>query len=81
MTCQEIADFLAAYLGGELAAATRAAFEAHLKICVECVNYLDSYKKTIALGKLAFAPGADAAARDAVPEKLVRAILEARKAK
>jgi hypothetical protein len=47
-------------------------------VCDACVNYLDSYKKTILLGRKAFESEL-AAIPQQVPEELVRAILAARK--
>ena len=77
MTCRELIDFLADYLDGQLPAAQRSAFESHLGECPHCANYLDSYRKTIALAGQAFAD--DAPAAGAVPDELVRAVIEARK--
>ncbi len=37
-----------AFLDGELPPEERAVFEEHLSLCPPCVQYLDSYKKTIA---------------------------------
>jgi len=76
LTCREIADFLMAYDDGELPPPERAVFDAHLAVCPDCVAYLQSYRATVALGKQAFRDG-DAAT--AVPERLVDAILAARK--
>jgi anti-sigma factor RsiW len=78
LTCREVADFLMAYDDGELAAPERAAFDAHLAQCPDCVAYLQSYRATVALGKRAFADE-NAAARNHVPEELVRAVLAARR--
>jgi anti-sigma factor (TIGR02949 family) len=74
MTCEEAFAFLAAYLDQELDGDTRATFEEHLALCPPCIDYLDTYKATIRLGK-------DACAEDApqeIPEALVQAILAAR---
>lgn len=76
MTCREFAEFLDAYLRGELAPAERAEFERHLVVCEACVNYLASYRETVRLAQLAFT---DEALPADVPEDLVRAILAARK--
>ena len=73
MTCREIADFLLAYLDGELSAGWRRAFEAHLAECPQCVDYIESYKATIALGRAAH----DDDLLEDVPEALVEAILAA----
>ncbi len=74
ITCQQLIDFIAEYLSGELAPPARQDFERHLAVCGPCINYLRSYRETIRLGKAAFAePGAPVPAD--VPEDLIRAIL------
>ncbi|MFM9917585.1 MAG: anti-sigma factor family protein [Rhizobacter sp.] len=79
MTCREFADFIGEYLSGELSPQTRAAFEQHLRLCVNCERYLTGYQESVRLGKLAFEDG-DAAATDAaVPQDLLDAILAARR--
>ena len=77
LTCRELIDFLAAYPDGELAPEARAAFEAHLSLCPNCVDYLASYRETIRLGKQACEPDAELPAD--VPRELVDAILAARR--
>jgi anti-sigma factor RsiW len=74
MTCEELTGFLADYLDGELPAATRSTFEAHLTVCAACVEYLRTYRDTIRLGRTA----CEDEAADA-PETLVRAVLDARR--
>lgn len=76
MTCREVADFLADYIAGTLAADIRAQFDRHLSVCANCRAYLATYRATIELGRLAFATP-DADARSEVPEDLVSAILAA----
>jgi predicted anti-sigma-YlaC factor YlaD len=73
MTCREILDFLDAFLDGALTAEQRVLFQEHLDVCDDCVNYLDSYRATVRLGKEAFATDLPP-----VPDDLVRAILAAR---
>jgi anti-sigma factor RsiW len=75
LTCRERADFLADYFAGELGARERSAFEGHLADCPDCTAYLRSYAETIRLARDAYAEDAVATG---VPEKLVRAILDAR---
>jgi anti-sigma factor RsiW len=77
VTCRELVDFLGEFLAGELPEAERAEFEKHLAACPECLAYLDSYQKTVQLGKAAFANPEDEVP-DKVPEDLVRAILASR---
>lgn len=78
MTCREVLDFLMAYVDGELSAETRAEFERHLSVCPPCVDYLDSYRRTVALERQACHHCADDAAIGELPEELVRAILASR---
>jgi anti-sigma factor RsiW len=77
MTCREVSAFLMSYLDGELGTAQKEEFETHLRLCEDCVAYLDGYRKTIDLGKAAF-PSSDEPVQGLVPEQLVRAILSAR---
>jgi anti-sigma factor RsiW len=78
LTCRELTDFIYAYEEGELPEAERAAFEAHLAECPDCVAYLAGYRRSVALGKQAFADS-DEPVPDDVPEDLVRAVLAARR--
>ena len=73
LTCEELIDFLSAYLDGELDADVRERFDAHLAICPACVAYLESYRATVRFAS---------ATRDSesdVPEELVRAVLASRR--
>ena len=76
MTCREFADFLDAYLSGELPPAVRASFEHHLELCINCVRYLVHYRQSIELGRRAFDPSSAEVPGD-MPEDLVRAMLVA----
>jgi anti-sigma factor RsiW len=76
VTCEELIEFLAAYVEGELAADERAAFDRHLSLCPDCVNYLDSYRETIRLGQAAMT---ESALAEQAPAELIDAILAARR--
>jgi anti-sigma factor RsiW len=78
MTCRQVTEFLMDYLSAELPPTQQAAFEKHLEVCPECVAYLKSYKRTVALGKAVFRD-LDEQAGAEVPEQLVQAILAARR--
>ncbi|MBI1852485.1 MAG: zf-HC2 domain-containing protein [Planctomycetes bacterium] len=78
ITCRELVGFIAEYLDDALPATKHREFEAHLRACDRCVVYLDSYRRTIALGKAAFAD-LDAPVPPEVPDELVKAILDARR--
>lgn len=77
MTCRELVEFLDSYLDGELVPTEIAEFERHLKVCDACVRYVDSYKRSVVLGRQALASTPDDVPRE-VPEDLVAAILRAR---
>ena len=78
MNCREFTEFLHDYLFGNLPAEERAVFEEHLNECPWCVSYLDSYRKTIQLGRAAFDTPRDASPPADAPEELIQAILRAR---
>lgn len=78
MTCKEFIDFLMAYIEGELEPEAATVFEQHMQLCSPCVDYLESYRKTVELGRMVCVED-DADVPDDVPEGLVKAILEARK--
>lgn len=78
MTCEELIEFLMEYVDGELAAAAKGRFDEHLDRCPECNDYLASYRETVRLGKM-ICQGDDALPDD-IPEDLVEAILDARRA-
>jgi len=75
MNCRELIDFIMRYLDGELPAEEHDEFERHMKLCSQCVDYIENYKKSVDLGKAACNEG-DC---DDIPEELVQAILKARK--
>lgn len=79
MTCRELIDFLMSYLDGELPEDVRAPFEHHLSRCPPCARYLRQYETTVAAGKAAFAD-ADCDVPADVPEELISAILQSRRA-
>ena len=78
MTCREFADFIMDYLTGELPIEERALFERHLQRCPHCPEYLKQYQDSITAGRKAF-DREEEEVPEAVPEELVRAILEVTK--
>ena len=77
LSCREFVEFLDAYLNGELAEGSRIVFDRHLEACPDCRNYLDSYRVTVRLGRLALRDE-ERLPETQIPEELVRAILETR---
>jgi anti-sigma factor RsiW len=76
-TCRELIDLLMNYVDGELPSERREVFETHLSVCGPCRRYLESYKTTVRLGKMALAP-VDEPQPPSVPESVIKAILDAR---
>ena len=78
ITCRELIEFLHLYLDGDLPPERVVEFERHLSVCDSCVNYLATYRETIALGKAA-CEDLDSPVGADVPEELVAVILSARR--
>lgn len=76
MTCRACADFLVDYLDGQLDPEVRATFETHLDNCGNCRTYLEQYAAVIRAGRRA-CERENEQASGALPEELVRAILDA----
>jgi anti-sigma factor RsiW len=76
VTCREFADFVMDYFDGQLDTDARARFDRHLARCPDCVSYLQQYRDTVQAGQAAY----DDELPAAVPDDLVQAILDARKA-
>lgn len=47
--CREITDLLLDYMTGGLDPETVSAFQDHLRLCPDCVAFLNTYKKTVQL--------------------------------
>lgn len=78
LSCREVADFLLAWLDGELPLHERRAFERHLFWCRACVAYVESYRRTVALARELGEPTPEEPP-EPVPEELVRAVLAAKR--
>jgi anti-sigma factor RsiW len=76
MTCREFIEFLDDYLSDTLPPERRAPFERHLSLCVDCRNYVESYKRTVGLGRSAYLTSEDEIPAN-VPDGLVKGILAA----
>lgn len=79
LSCREFVDVILSYLDGELDPRRRELFEEHIRACPACFDYLDSYRRTVAMTGTAWdGCGADDTVPEEVPEELVRAVLAAR---
>ncbi len=47
-TCRQATELIADYLSDRLDPVVKRKFERHLSICPDCVNFLNTYKKTVA---------------------------------
>ncbi len=79
MTCRELIEFLMDYLDGALPDAESRSFDEHLRECDGCAAYVASYRTTVELGCQVCSDLEGAVPAD-VPEDLVTAILDARRA-
>ena len=48
-SCKKITDLICNYLTDRLSPALKREFERHLRICPDCVSFLNTYKKTVSL--------------------------------
>lgn len=80
LDCKQFVEFLDDYVAGAQPDEVRNAFEDHIGKCKPCVDFLDSYRKTIETSKKACCCGHKEIPRDKVPEGLINAILAARQA-
>ena len=54
MTCEQFIDHLLDFEEGDLPSETDRLCREHSALCQECADYLDSYRKTVVVGKAAF---------------------------
>lgn len=47
-TCKEITDLMFGYLNDTLSRSVMRDFQRHLRVCPDCVNFLNTYKTTVA---------------------------------
>lgn len=62
MTCKDLVDLLSEYVDGELDRATARRLERHLRGCVECTAFLNTFRNTRAMTR--------EAAQAAMPQEL-----------
>lgn len=76
LTCNEVIDFLGAYLEDGLPSDVRVRFDEHVAVCPACVDYIETYRQTKVLTRRAAEQEA-LPEDDVAPESLVAAILAA----
>ena len=50
-TCKQMTDLIFDYLNDKLSPTVKRDFQQHLKICPDCVNFLNTYKKTVSASR------------------------------
>jgi len=75
LTCQEVIDYLSAYVAGELPPDEQAAMERHLAVCPPCVNFLETFRTTLAVTQSPRLTPVE----ETLPEGLIQAVLAARR--
>ena len=78
LTCREFIQFLDDYVDNTQPAEVRAEFERHLETCPYCVDYLRTYRDTIALARGACAEDPSVPPPADVPEELIQIIIKSR---
>lgn len=48
-SCKEIAELVYDYLNDKLSPTVKRDFQQHLRLCPDCVSFLNTYKKTVAV--------------------------------
>ena len=66
-TCKELADLVLDYLNGSLNPSLKRAFQRHLRVCPDCVSFLNTYKKTVEVTR--------SVTPDAIPSEVRESIL------
>lgn len=74
ITCRELIDYIVDYVDGALDESAKLDFERHLEVCRSCRAYLETYRQTMSLTRIAVT---DEPLED-VPEELVQSILARR---
>lgn len=74
LTCRQLIDFLDDYIDGKLPLVRTAAFKAHLMLCPDCREYLETYRRTIEISKKVMQTDEPVPAE--IPAGLIKAIRE-----
>ena len=80
VTCREFDDFIIDYLEGGLPVWQKYMCWLHVKMCRDCANFIQEYRRVIMLGQRAF-DCPDNTVPDSVPEELVKAAMAHRMSK
>lgn len=76
ITCEEFEKFIVDYLEDNLSVSKKHTFERHLKICPECIDYLDAYSKVRDVSSASVIMTSQHINSE-VPDDLVKAVVDA----
>jgi len=76
ITCREFEEFIISYIEGELTPKQSRVFTMHLRICRECREYLNAYKRTMEINNTLMKKTTELKQED-IPQDLQNAILAA----
>jgi predicted anti-sigma-YlaC factor YlaD len=76
ITCDEFEEFITDYLAGDLSGKQKLIFDAHLKMCRECHQYLRALKAAMKVTTTVIRDDAATELQD-VPDDLIKAIVAA----
>ena len=65
-SCKQITDLVLDYLNDKLRPAVKRDFERHLRICPDCVHFLNTYKKTVSVTGTVRSEEIPAAVKDSI---------------
>jgi hypothetical protein len=77
-TCKQIADLVYAYLDDRLKPTVKRDFQQHLRICPDCVSFLNTYKKTVGMTRSLRAEDMPSKVRENILDFLRRRIRKTR---
>jgi hypothetical protein len=73
-TCKEITDLIFGYLNNTLSRSVMRDFQRHLRVCPDCANFLNTYKKTMTTSRSLRPEGMPAIVRDNILDFLRKRI-------
>lgn len=76
VSCRDMAAFLDDYIDGKLPEHTRQQFEEHLAVCPPCIDYIESYRRTIHMTRQCLCEDQASPPPKDVPEGLISAIIQ-----
>jgi Putative zinc-finger len=77
-TCKQITDLVYAYLNDKLSRTVKRDFQQHLRVCPDCVSFLNTYKKIVGMTRSLRAEDMPSKVRENILDFLRRRIRKTR---